>query len=579
VIDVVSAQITAMEPMSTDVCDTLMPTTTQMEQETRIIEIYEKETGYYELDLVKVDKVPDAKTQDYWDLFEEIPDATVVLPKTKSFKIRSRQEPIALQLSTKIRMEQYPTYARPSMTNKFAEEFNSVSKRQGSCPQYVVKTSTVDIEYTLFKSNYYRADKEKRIAHYKNNPLSISFEKTAAWIRDHKNPQFVVESLKELLLSGFEFEPVNNIKVHAKVEQTTKMDKLSRWMDEVISRSILASAYCISALFAPLFIDVKKRLKDILVDKVVYSDGMTPQQMDSHASTFGGPPWVVTDDLEKQDAATTWLIINTEKAIYADLGVDPPTLDLYIQMHSKWKWKGRGMSGIWDAMRLTGQPTTAMGNAITNLIIHNRFYARNESDIVLMCILGDDNIIFSRNKLITKNHGTETKEFYNVVSKVQQRHRVGDYLGMIMHTLDGNIRVCPNFPRMRENFSVSNYTHLPDEREEKIDQRILSYCFMLGNAPNVKRIAASVNPIVTIPDWYNFELAIAANAMFYGVSTEQILNNVLSLQHMMMRKEVIESDQVHWSSDPNKMGSMHRILERKEAKRTAASMRVVLEDD
>lgn len=36
-----------------------------------------------------------------------------------------------------------------------------------------------------------------------------------------------------------------------------------------------------------------------------------------------------------------------------------------------------------------------------------------------MYVLGDDNIIFSNEFLNIKHHGTNTKEIYNIVSKVK----------------------------------------------------------------------------------------------------------------------------------------------------------------
>jgi hypothetical protein len=237
------------------------------------------------------------------------------------------------------------------------------------------------------------------------------------------------------------------------------------------------------------------------------------------------------------------------------------------------------MSGIWDAMRLTGQPTTALGNAITNMIIHNRFYMRNRFNVVLMLLLGDDNILFSRQKLNVKNHGTETKQIYNLVSKVIQRRRVGDFLGMLMHTLDGKITVCPNITRMRENFSVSNYTHLSTERQEKIEQRVLSYCFLLGHGPGVKKIADTINATANIPNWYDVNDCIAANAMYFEVSDEEIWNQYRVLLNMMSERESIECKQSHWSSNPSAQSGMLKNLESKDAKKLAAATRVVLEDN
>lgn len=46
-------------------------------------------------------------------------------------------------------------------------------------------------------------------------------------------------------------------------------------------------------------------------------------------------------------------------------------------MHSSWRIKGKYVKGSSFAQRLSGQATTAIGNAIVNLIVHTYFYRLN----------------------------------------------------------------------------------------------------------------------------------------------------------------------------------------------------------
>jgi len=43
-----------------------------------------------------------------------------------------------------------------------------------------------------------------------------------------------------------------------------------------LSRTIMWQDYCISAIFSPIFMKAKDRLKKILRDNVIYADGKTP---------------------------------------------------------------------------------------------------------------------------------------------------------------------------------------------------------------------------------------------------------------------------------------------------------------
>jgi hypothetical protein len=59
-------------------------------------------------------------------------------------------------------------------------------------------------------------------------------------------------------------------------------------------------------------------------------------------------------------------MLNYEFEIYRMLGISESVLAVWKNMHSNWKFKGTFVRGMLDAMRLTGQATTALGNLIVN---------------------------------------------------------------------------------------------------------------------------------------------------------------------------------------------------------------------
>ncbi|GIM62241.1 polyprotein [viral metagenome] len=549
------ANVTAMSAMSVEHLTTANVDCPELVSTSRIVRVVESNAGEFNVEDCVVPDIPDVKTMDYWDNFSDLHDNVVVLPTRSDFKIKSRLEPDGVTTTAKLRMEQYPTVARPSMTATMASTLNSISTRQGSFETYQKKQTAANLEYKLLKENYMRKDFATLSARYKTRQINLDAEATMHWVSEHNFPEMVKKSLQELFDFGFEMNPINSIKAHGKVEQTTRLAKAQRWFTEVHTRSIMASAYCISALFSPVFLQIKKRFKDSLKHNIVYTDGMSPNQLSAHASTFECPSWIVEDDLSKQDAATTHHIIDVEFMLYADLGLDPGLLELYKWMHMNWKWKSAGLSGISDAMRLTGQPTTSLGNTITNLVVHNRFYARNKANVILMYLLGDDNIMFCKKQLDVSMHGTETKEFYNIMSKISQHKGVGDYLCLIAHTVNGKIEFCPNFLRLRHRFSVCNYAFSGEERKEKLKQRRLSYSLMLGNIKESKLWAMkNFNGITN--DWYDVGAAIKANSIYHDCSEQVVLDNIGRLL-INMRAEPIVSRAAVWMSNSNKRS--HRI--------------------
>jgi hypothetical protein len=312
-----------------------------------------------------------------------------------------------------------------------------------------------------------------------------------------------------------------------------------------------------SAIFGAFFQQVKKRFKEILAPHVKYVDGMTPEQLAAELVTVPDTQAIVEDDLEKQDRQTNHALIQIERKIYLELGANEQVVDFYMNCHHKWRWKGHGTQGRWDAMRLTGQCTTAIGNAIVNLITHSRLMLRNKGLVTKMLVLGDDNILFSTRALDVSGHGTVVSKYYNMVSKVNQYKEVGEFLSMLVY-LDGDgvLRLCPNFKRMRHRFSVSNYTYSGVQSLDKLKGRVLSYCFMLGSVIDGSvTIAKEINSKVTIPDWYSLPGAIRANSVYHDCNEEQTSQHIGKLLYMMQECAHHQTDDMsrfkktfkHWS--------------------------------
>jgi hypothetical protein len=513
----------------------------------RLIDMYENSEGLMSFDIVKIDDLADAKTMDYWDNTNQLIDPIIHLPLGAN-TAKARIQPQSIGYSTKLIMEEYPKYARPALTRAFGEEFNSMTSRYGHYEKLAEKTISVQNEYQMFVHNYYRDDHKQILSAYKNNEIRFDIEDVKDWISQHKYPKYILRTLKQHVEGSWEMHKINDTEVHAKVEQVTKLNKMSQWYSEMISRSIVAGSYAISAIFGSMFIKVKKRLIDVLSKKILYADGLTPQQLGTHMATIKNVQSFIEDDLTKQDRQTTHLLIGVERLVYLGLGLNQDLCDFYLQCHREWKWKGHGTSGYCDAMRLTGQVTTALGNMIVNLIVHNRLFARNVDKIEQMYVLGDDNIIFANNNIDIQGHGTTVRKYYNMISKVKSNENVGVFLSMIVHKMGDTVGLCPYYKRLRENFSVCNYSFNPLEMGSKIDNRTVSYCFMLGQIEESQNICKSICPNAIIPNWYNVKSAVEANAVYDNVCAAQVELHIGALLYMMKnRSKVIRKKFTHWS--------------------------------
>lgn len=68
-------------------------------------------------------------------------------------------------------------------------------------------------------------------------------------------------------------------------------------------------------------------------------------------------------------------------------------------------------------MRLTGQPTTAIGNLIVNLLVHRRFFKREEQSIKFFLALGDDGCFGMEERPLINDLEKEIKTYYNIKCK------------------------------------------------------------------------------------------------------------------------------------------------------------------
>lgn len=84
--------------------------------------------------------------------------------------------------------------------------------------------------------------------------------------------------------------------------------------------------------------------------------------------------------------------------MYEMLGMNKMVLSMWKTVHMSWQFKSNFGSGSREAMRLTGQATTALGNVITNLVVHAQFVCDNYQKIKGILMLGDDGLFMCSSK-------------------------------------------------------------------------------------------------------------------------------------------------------------------------------------
>lgn len=103
---------------------------------------------------------------------------------------------------------------------------------------------------------------------------------------------------------------------------------------------------------------------------MLYTDGLRPDEIASYLKSIRNVKGFFENDLEKQDRQTDEHIIDFEMYMYEMLGMNKMVLSMWKTVHMSWQFKSNFGSGSREAMRLTGQATTALGNVVTNMVVH-----------------------------------------------------------------------------------------------------------------------------------------------------------------------------------------------------------------
>lgn len=94
------------------------------------------------------------------------------------------------------------------------------------------------------------------------------------------------------------YKPISDIKIHLKLESLLKEKPIDFW-DEQQARTIMWQRYAVAAIFSPIFTEAKSRLKQLLSTFVLYTDGLTPDEIANFCKAHPLTKIFFENDLEK----------------------------------------------------------------------------------------------------------------------------------------------------------------------------------------------------------------------------------------------------------------------------------------
>jgi len=462
-----------------------------------------------------------------------------------NFSIKNKSVADRIMTSYKSTLVQYPLFTRPVFTKLSCQEFNAVSGRLGHFVQYRKGDYDVHAEVLGIAETFFRPDWREVSRQHKADPITFNQEATRSWLQSRPNVASIVRQVNEILSEGLQLHPINSMNVHLKLEALLKSNPAIDHR-QTKARVLVWQDQGLCAIFSPQFKVAKDRLKEQLGLKTVYADGLRPDQLSLRVQQADPAKYIVENDLEQQDRQTDEKLLDIEMGIYELLGVDVRMLSLWRKCHDNWYFRGKSTRGERNWMRLTGQATTAIGNAITNLCVHWRLCRNLNRDWKLFILLGDDGALLTDRPLDPAELKSHGKTMYNMIMKPSVSTQVGTFCCFnVYKTSLGKWALGPDVVRLRRRFEVTNGVSEATDINHKA--RTMSYCCMLGDITPARRVIEQLELPIEPVRWYNWGENASATDLKYNKGPGYSESELRNLTNMMASGKYTSRGVKHWT--------------------------------
>jgi hypothetical protein len=470
----------------------------------------------------------------YWDDETAMLNLDMTLP-SKDIHLRWIEEFAGFKHMPKTILTEYPIYSQPAYTKKLGAQLNAVSDLYGTFLELRQVEHNPKADADEFARTYFTVDPSTLPR------IGINEERVIAWLKERPDGLAITKEVDDILSEGFDVHPLNRVNVHLKLESRLKDVLLAEetgetGMPDSIAdqrvRLIVWQQKGVTAIFADFFQQLKDRLKMLMPEHIVYVDGMTPAEISAILNNVHEECQIGEDDLKKQDRQTDKTIIATEMQIYKKMGATPWVVDLWSEVHNNWKAKGDATKFICDAMRITGQATTALGNVTVNLLVKGRLVRTLGKSLKCMLVLGDDNVMLVTDGLTKELITLNSARHFNMTSEAKVRKDAGGFLRMVVYrNSHGNYECGPDFMRLSRRYEVTNGTAA--STMDNIEARGMSYLCMLGGLEVCHEINREKGWELELFTWYEYHSLVRAISQLYETSVDVVEGKLAKLTQMI----------------------------------------------
>lgn len=120
------------------------------------------------------------------------------------------------------------------------------------------------------------------------------------WLKRRPDAPKIHREIIKLLAEEIMIKPISDINIHIKLESLMKDEPIMHW-EQSQPRPIMWQRKAVSAIFSHVFRAAKDRLKEILNEKVIYTDGLRPDEISGRLRLCQNVHGFFENDLTKQD--------------------------------------------------------------------------------------------------------------------------------------------------------------------------------------------------------------------------------------------------------------------------------------
>jgi hypothetical protein len=476
----------------------------------------------------------------YGDNIDLLDVVRVIAPTSKPTKgpLWSFEQPSHIKTISKLKLAEYPLRSRPVLTKLVFADLNAVTNRMEGRVNYIKVPTDTAYETINLAKFCYRSDWREVAAKW--DYLTYDDAATREWLSHRSGIPQIDKELNILEAEGLMQHSLNKLNVHTKLESLLKSKPILQFREQQV-RIIVWQEKAVAAIFSPIFIAAKKRLKELLRPEIIYSDGYTPAELSQRLSHIKSEGLMyLEDDGNKQDARTPHAVLDVEFSCYVNhLKVSSDVVGLWAECHHLWRYKGKFLRGTCDAMRQTGQATTAIGNTYTNLIVHWRMIREIGNGLKLMLILGDDNLTLTSSFINVQAHKKRCKEKFNMIQEATLNSNFGSFLQTIVSSnLNGSCQLSPDYVRLNNRWEWTN--GVSNNPVETIEARGKSYLSMIGKTKEAEQINHTCQWNLDLQEYYNPTATIAAMMHKYGMSREAAIEQYYQLIAKVGKRDYAE---------------------------------------